>query len=217
MEATKKPNIVYRALRRIWRIFFPVPTHEELVRRARQKDYEFLVSQGVETQPGYVTLYGQPIIHKHPDARIVLGKGVTIISDSIYNYAGINHPAILAATQPGAEIILHDGVGISGTSIVAEKRVEIGEHTMLGANTNVYDTDFHPINANDRIRGGGVSFAPVRIGKQCWIAANSTILKGVNIGDQAVIGAMSLVNRDIPENVFAAGIPAKVIKELKRE
>lgn len=214
MSTVYKHSIFYRAIRRIWRIFFPVPTHEELVRRARQEDYEFLISQGVETEPGSVTLYGRPIIEKHPNARIILGKGVTIISDSVHNYAGINHPAILAATEPGSEIILHDGVGISGTSIVAVKRVEIGERTMLGANTNVYDTDFHSIYANERIGDGGGLFAPVYIGKQCWIAANSTILKGVTIGDESVVGAMSLVNKDIPAKVLAAGVPAKVIRKL---
>ena len=66
---------------------------------------------------------------------------------------------------------------------------------------------------NALVMGGGL-FAPVYIGKQCWIAANSTILKGVTIGDESVVGAMSLVNKDIPAKVLAAGVPAKVIRKL---
>lgn len=209
-----KKTFIYRAFRKIWRIFFPVPTHDEMLCLDRQRDYEYLTSCGVETEPGYVTLYGQPIIHRHPKARIVIGKGVTIISDSLYNYSGINHPTILAATCPDAEIIIHDGVGMSGSSIVADKKIEIGEGTMLGTNTNVYDNDFHPIDAESRLAGiRGVS-EPVKIGKKCWLASNVTILKGVTIGDETVVGAMSLVCKDVPEKVIVGGVPAKVIRKV---
>lgn len=211
----QKRSVIYRALRRVWRVFVPVLSYEERQKRDRQRDYEYLISCGVETEPGFVTLYGMPIINKHPQARIVLGNGVTIISDSKYNDAGINHPAILAATQPGAEIILHYGVGLSGTSIVAEKRIEIGANTMLGANTNIYDNDFHAVNAEDRLAGKKGLCAPIKIGGKCWFASNVTVLKGVTVGDEVVVGAMSLVTKDIPKRVFAAGVPAKVIKRLE--
>ena len=209
-----KHSIIYIGIRKIWRFFFPVLTHDELVKQDRQRDYEYLRSCGVETEPGYVTLYGTPLIHKHPKARIVLGKGVTIISDSQYNYAGVNHPTILAATSPGSEIIVHEGVGMSGTSIVANNRIEIGERTMLGANTNVYDNDFHPLDAEARIAGLKGLSAPIKIGNRCWLSSNVTVLKGVTIGDETVVGAMSLVTRDIPAKVVAGGVPAKVIKEI---
>lgn len=212
-----KKNILYRALRKIYRIFFPPPTAEERKLRKQHDDYEYLRSMGVETELGYVELFGKPIINIAPGARIVMEKGVMLISESQYNYAGINHPVVLSAECAGAEIILHEGVGMSGTSIVAVEHIEIGADTMLGANTNMYDTDFHPIEAEARKHQKGIAdapHAPVNIGKQCWIAANSTILKGVEIGDGTVVGSMSLVNRSLPENVLAAGVPAKVIKNL---
>lgn len=56
--------------------------------------------------------------------------------------------------------------------------------------------------------------APIHIGKGVWIGANSTVLKGVTIGDNAVIAAGAVVNKDIPANVIAGGVPAKVIKRI---
>lgn len=179
-------------------------------------DYEWLVSQGVETELGYVTLIGRPIISKAEGTRIVLGKGVTLVSDAGWNEAGINHPVILSASVPGAEIIIHDGVGMSGTSIVATKKIEIGENTALGANTNIYDTDFHCCKYEDRLKQKSIAdapAAPIFIDKHCWLASNVTVLKGVTIGENVVVGAMSLVNKSIPANKIAAGVPAKVIKE----
>ena len=207
-------DLIFRGFRKIYRIFFPVPSHSELLRRKQVLDYNFLVSKGVETELGYVTLSGEPLISKVANSRIVMGKGVVIISDSQYNRSGINHPAIIATEAPGAEIIIGDGVGMSGSSIVAVERIQIGDYTMLGANTNIYETDFHCMQANERLIQKNIldaKHSPIHIGTQCWLASNVTVLKGVKIGDRAVVGAMSLVNRDVPADAVVAGVPAKTI------
>ena len=212
----KKKSFIRRVARKVKRAFFPPPTAEELRLRKQMDDYEYLVQQGVDTQPGYVQLYGKPIIHIAPGGRIVMEEGVVLISSSEYNWAGINHPVVLSADE-GAEIILHKKVGLSGSSIVAVEHVEIGEGTKLGANTNVYDTDFHPSAADERLHQKSIldaPHAPVNIGRHCWVAANSTVLKGVTMGDNVVVSAMSLVNKDAPDNVLMGGVPAKVIKDL---
>ena len=90
--------------------------------------------------------------------------------------------------------------------------IEIGEQTMFGPNVQIY-TAVHPINAEKRathIEKG----KPIYIGKNVWIGGNVTICPGVKIGDKSVIGAGSVVTKDIPANVMAAGNPCKVIKEL---
>lgn len=205
-------DFIYRVFRKVYRVFFPSPSHEELLRRKRIADYNFLISKGVETELGYVTLYGEPLISKVANSRIVMGKGVVIISDSHYNRSGINHPTIFATEASGAEIIIGDGVGLSGSSIVAVEKVEIGKNTMLGANTNIYETDFHCMDAIERLNQKNIleaKHAPIYIGEQCWLASNVTVLKGVRIGDRAVIAAMSLVNKDVPDDLVVAGIPAK--------
>lgn len=188
----------------------------------KQDVLDYLTKCGVETKYGYVTLFGKPIINKVQGARIIMGKGVVLVSSNdengiVYNPAGINHPVMLSAIVPGSTIIIGDNVGISGSSIVATKKVLIGSNSMLGNNTNVYDTDFHCINPQERLRQSYVLEAkskPVIIGSNCWIGSGSTILKGVTIGDNSVIGAMSLVNKTIPNNVLAAGNPIKKIRNI---
>lgn len=212
-------QLLKRIARKIRKILFPPLSPEQIAERKRKQDYEFLKSKGVETEYGYVSLCGEPIINinKAAGARIIIGKGVTLVSDSKCNPAGINHPVILSAEGPNAIINIENGVGMSGTSVVANVGIEIGKNSMLGANTNVYDNDFHIINPALRLVQKSTlesEAATVIIGENCWLASGVTVLKGVHIGNNSVIGAMSLVNKDIPENCIAAGIPAKVIRNI---
>ena len=145
--------------------------------------------------------------------RIELGDHITIVNDSKYNRAGINHPTQLVA---GRDAILKIGnnVGMSGASIYAESSIEIGDHVLLGANARIYDTDFHPIHFQDRLAGVPAKTEAVVIGEHVWLAANVTILKGVHIGARSVIATGSVVVSDIPEDCLAGGIPAKVIRKI---
>jgi len=209
--------MIKRVYRKIKRIFCPPPLPIDYEEFKKKEDYEYLISQGVETEYGNVFLGGKPIIKKHPNSRIIIGKNVLLFSDTKYNVAGINHPVILATCAENAVIELKDGCGMSGTSVVAVKHIEIGEKTMLGVNTNVYDTDFHPIDPIERYNQKNIldaSAAPIIIGKNVWIGANSTVLKGVMIGNNSVIGTHSLVNKNVGENELVAGIPAKIIRKI---
>jgi acetyltransferase-like isoleucine patch superfamily enzyme len=179
-------------------------------------DFLYLKAHGVETRYSYVVLKGFPIINKFKGSRIILGKGCTLVSKSKYNFAGINHPVILATLSSKA-IIKIGKVGISGSSICAAKEITIDDNSGLGANSNIYDTDFHSIDPIIRRNQTDIFEAKadeVRIGKDVWIASNVTILKGVKIGDQAIVGANSLVTISVPANTIYAGNPAKKIKEL---
>lgn len=198
--------------------FFVKPSKEELQRRKQQADYDYLRSRGVETELGFVTLIGKPSIERANGARIILGKGVILVSESTANTAGINHPVIISAEGPGSIIRIEDGVGISGASIVTCSEIVVGEQTMIGANCNIYGTDFHCQRASERLhQSNGTASAPtspIHIGKRCWLASNITVLKGVTIGDESVVGAMSLVNKDVPSKAVVAGVPAKLIKTI---
>lgn len=188
-----------------------------LVRIKYRTDFWYLIRQGVETKLGYVRLEGKPIIRKHPNSRIVIDKKVTLVSDSKSNIAGINHPVILATCSENATIYIGENTGISGASIVAVNQIKIGCNVGLGANSNLYDTDFHPIDAGDRYNQKNISeakSAPIEIGDNVWVGANTTVLKGVKIGHKSVIGCSSLVTKSIEKNEFHAGNPAKFIRKL---
>lgn len=194
-----------------------VMTEEEIVRKKMQADYDYLTKRGVETELGYVTLYGNPIIVKKEGSVIRMGKGVVLVSNSTANTAGVNHPVIIATYSEKAEVIIGDNVGMSGTSINCVDSCIIKEGVKLGANVNVWDTDFHPLDPVVRANQKSIleaQSAPIVLEKNVWVGANTTILKGVTIGENTVVGTMSLVNKSLPANSICAGIPASKIRDL---
>jgi len=101
----------------------------------------------------------------------------------------------------------------NNVTIVAMSRIEIGDCCQIGDQVAIYDCDFHEVGPSHRNRSAGPT-APVRIGNNVWLGSRVMILKGVTIGDNSVVGAMSLVTRSIPANCIAAGIPARVIRSF---
>lgn len=97
-------------------------------------------------------------------------------------------------------------------TLVDDGEVHIGDHVMIGPNVTITTTG-HPIRPDLREAATQFSF-PVTIGRNVWIGANVTILPGVTIGENSVIGACSLVTKDIPANVVAFGQPCHVVREI---
>lgn len=98
--------------------------------------------------------------------------------------------------------------------VLDSMKVEIGNNVFFGPGVQIY-TATHPLDAVAR---RSVEFAKsVSIGNDCWIGGNAIICPGVKIGNGSVIGAGAVVTRNIPENVLAAGNPAKVIRKLNDE
>lgn len=92
--------------------------------------------------------------------------------------------------------------------------VEIGDHVLIGPNVSIY-TASHPTDVRRREKGYEWAI-PVTIKDKVWIGGDVTILPGVTIGENTVIAAGSVVTKDIPANVVAAGNPCKVIKEAEK-
>ena len=96
--------------------------------------------------------------------------------------------------------------------ILDAAKVKIGRNVFIGPNCGIY-TAGHPIVVNERNQG--LEYAkPIEVGDNVWIGGNVAILPGVKIGSNSVIGAGSVVNKDIPENSIAVGNPCKVIKQI---
>lgn len=109
---------------------------------------------------------------------------------------------------------LHLGKNVfinSGCCFQDQGGIYIGDNTLIGHQV-VFATINHDMDPEKR---GSMEFKPIHVGKNVWIGAHATILPGVNIGDGAIIGAGAVVNKDIPSNAVAVGVPAKVIKSIK--
>ena len=91
--------------------------------------------------------------------------------------------------------------------------VHLGDNVLFGPNVQIY-TAYHPLQASERLKGPELA-APVRIGNNVWVGGGAIICQNVTIGDNTTIGAGSVVTKSIPANVFAAGNPCRVIRELE--
>jgi maltose O-acetyltransferase len=112
----------------------------------------------------------------------------------------------------GSNIYLGERVFFNFNCVVLDVcRVTIGDYTLFGPAVQIY-TATHPMNAELRRKQ---EFAkPIEIGADVWVGGGAIICPGVRIGSRSVIGAGSVVTREIPDNVFAAGNPCRVIREI---
>ena len=99
-----------------------------------------------------------------------------------------------------------------GCTFVDDTHIYVGDYTQFGPNV-VLATAGHPILHELREKGYQYN-APIRIGRNCWLGANVSVVPGVTIGDNVVIGAGSVVPKDLPSNVIAVGNPCKILREV---
>ncbi|MCA1684914.1 MAG: sugar O-acetyltransferase [Planctomycetia bacterium] len=112
----------------------------------------------------------------------------------------------------GSNILLGERVFFNFNCVVLDVcRVRIGDFTLFGPSAQIY-TATHPMNAEQRRTREYAK--PIEIGSDVWVGGAAVICPGVTIGSRSVIGAGSVVTRDIPEGVFAAGNPCRVIREI---
>ncbi len=164
-------------------------------------------------------LFGDLAIVHNPandPARISLGKHTHVDGELLVHHYGGK-----------IEIGEYSYIGL-GTRVWSGESVKIGNHVFLAHNVNITDTNSHQFDAQERkehyirtaVKGlpfekGSVKTAPVVIGDHAWINFGVGILKGVKIGEGAVVGAMSLVTKDVAPYTLVAGNPACAIRVLK--
>jgi acetyltransferase-like isoleucine patch superfamily enzyme len=170
----------------------------------------YLRSSGV-TFGRRLRLAGMPQVLRHPEAAMVVGDDVELYSRPVANVLFLAQPCVLAATQPGSRLRIGNGVGISGSTLVAHTSITIGNRVLVGAGVMIIDTDFHPLNPQQRAahQTAGAGSRPIMIGDDVFIGARAIILKGVTIGDGAVVGAGAVVASDVAGRSIVAGNPAR--------
>lgn len=124
-------------------------------------------------------------VHFEPSLRVEFGYNITIGNNFYANF----------------DCVMLDG-----------GEIEIGDNVLFGPRVGIY-TSNHAFDAEERVNGA--CFAKkVKIGNNVWIGANACINQGVTIGDNTIIGSGSVVTKDIPDNVIAAGVPCRVIRKI---
>lgn len=110
---------------------------------------------------------------------------------------------------------VHFGTGVYANfnlTLVDDTHIYVGDYTMFGPNV-VLATAGHPITPELRKRGYQYN-APIHIGKNCWLGTGVLVMPGITIGDNVIIGAGSVVTKDIPSNVIAVGNPCHILREV---
>jgi acetyltransferase-like isoleucine patch superfamily enzyme len=137
--------------------------------------------------------------------RLELGEGVLF------------EPNVWLTASPEARIRIGEGTFLNlGVQVAAKELVEIGAHCMFANGCFVTDADHRFDDPDKPVPWQGfTSKGPTRVGDNVWCGANVVITSGVTVGERCVIGANSVVNRDLPAFSVAAGVPAKVIKTIE--
>lgn len=149
-----------------------------------------------------------PVIVGHPE--IYIGDHLSVFGElGITSGRVFDHP----------EVIIGNNVDIGHqVQIVANKEVVIEDGVKMASRIYISDTDAHPHDAESRVAGApppAEEIRPVRICRRAWIGHNCFILKGVTVGEGAIVGAGSVVVKDVPPYTVAAGNPARLVKDLR--
>jgi acetyltransferase-like isoleucine patch superfamily enzyme len=146
-----------------------------------------------------IVVYG-PDIH--------LGKNVTLAAGAgaVTNFTSVSRAGRKGSIKIGNNVVIMSGVRISSAS-----EVVIGDDCLIAGFCYITDADWHDVY--DRLSSPGKT-SPVIIERGVWLCDSAIICKGVHIGENSIVGAGSVVRRDVPPNVIVAGNPAKVVKRL---
>ncbi|NEU69909.1 acyltransferase [Spirosoma agri] len=165
--------------------------------------------------PGLRT-YGIPVVDINDGCQLNIGSSFNVNSGRHFNRIGRQQPSFFIADLGGI-IQIGDRVGMSSTALVCHHAITIGNDVTIGGNTVIYDTDFHTLDSIQRTNfqdNNLAKTAPVIIRDRVFIGSHVTILKGVTIGEDAVIAAGSVVTRNVPDNQLWGGNPAQLIRSL---
>ena len=174
-------------------------TPDKLVSRVRE--YLNEVRVGINLQEKIIQDGTRNVFQINNKADLIVGSNVICRNFEIFHVSS-------------GKLILHDGVFVNNScSFNCMERIEVGNGTMMGEGVRFYDHD-HVYTA-EKIEKWQWTTAPIRVGRDCWIGSNVTILKGVTIGDNTIIGAGCLIRNDIPANSVVYNDGNLVVKERR--
>jgi acetyltransferase-like isoleucine patch superfamily enzyme len=144
---------------------------------------------------------------------LIIGNGRIDVGDEVH----IGSPCTWDVGAD-AELVIGDRVSVNYRGVISVRRsVRIGDDTLIAGEVAIFDNTNHPVSPAGRLARAAPSPAeidPVVIGRNVWIGLRCTIMRGVHIGDNAIVAAGSVVTKSVPANTIVAGNPAVVIKSL---
>ena len=152
--------------------------------------------------------YGKTYFNRYANGSIIIGDFCEFNSSKTSNLIGVYSPCMISALKRNSSIIIGNNCGFSGTVIGCAKYIKLGNNVRCGSNSLITDTDWH----SDDYRTGDDK--EVIIDDNVWLGYGVKVLKGVHIGENSMIGANSVVTKDVPANVIAAGNPCRIIRYL---
>ena len=158
-------------------------------------------------------IYGIPVIRNR--GNFTIGRNCIITSRQTVNPTGGNARCFFFVA-PNCQLIIGNNVAISNAIIHVKTAIEIEDNVMIGGGSQIFDSDFHSINYEQRMQRPDNTFikSKTTLKYGSFIGANSIILKGVTIGEKSVIAAGSVVTKSVPANEIWGGNPAKKIKNV---
>jgi acetyltransferase-like isoleucine patch superfamily enzyme len=171
---------------------------------------------------GTVRILGKlPYFKMFKYSRCFIGRNVVFNSDFKNSNTALAYRCKLVMGYEGI-IQIGENTQLNGVSITAYKKVVIGRNCQIASATLITDTDFHPVDLIEREKQvSGLQYSldsvakqDVIIGDNVWIGWGAIILKGVEIGDNSIVAAGSVVLGKFPRNVIIAGNPAKIVKQI---
>jgi len=155
--------------------------------------------------PGAVLRIGADVVtERTPRAvTLLLGPGAHLeIGER--TWLRTEQAPIYIAVFAGARLVLGPDSWISGCHLSAKHAILCGRRAWIGPGCRLIDSDQHDLDAEQRERG-----AAITLGDHVWITSDSTVLRGVRLGSHVVVGARSLVTRDVPDHTLVHGVPAR--------
>jgi acetyltransferase-like isoleucine patch superfamily enzyme len=185
-----------------------------------KKPFEYIITYFILYTNGVVfstfRSRGLPRINIGLGGECIIGEKFTMNNHEMSNPIGRFNRCSFIVGNRGA-LNIGKNVGISSTAIVCHNKITIGDNVKIGGNVVIYDTDFHSLNAENRLKTEldnlNTKTAEVKIGDNVFIGAHTTILKGVTIGNNAIVGACSVVTKNVPANEIWAGNPSNLLRK----
>ena len=137
--------------------------------------------------------------------HLMLAAGARLVVEGDFRV----HTGAQLWVNEGATLTLGSGYANAGLNLSCFSAITIGRDVMISENVTLRDSDNHRVSGSS----SPSATAPIRIGDAVWIGLNAVVLKGVTIGDGAVVAAGAVVTRDVPARAMVAGVPARVVRE----